>query len=312
MRKSRCYGLVICLFSVLCVYVNAEEEFRTEFDKYSENKLLLIEARQCEVEENYTKAAKLYHKLGKLAKSTRYKADFFLKEADCLYEAEKTHKAFEAYRNLLQMYPLYTPCKHVVERLRGLAQSYIDGNGTFLGLRDKTSAIGIYYLILREAPAINVSFKDRETLAKLLVEEGRREEAVGVYQEILKLNPALDDARLEMAQLLVVLCKSGDGDGTKLRAASRHAKIILDRNPAYLRRQEAELIISEAREQEAERLLATAKFYLQSSHLRVDAAKGYLADLIKQFPGTKAAWEGKNLLDTHSAIVGKTAESEKK
>ena len=57
----------------------------------------------------------------------------------------------------------------------------------------------------------------------------------------------------------------------------------------------------EARELEAERLLALAKFYLRPAHDRQDAARGYLQDVTAGFPETKAAAEAERLLSGLSA-----------
>lgn len=287
--------------SVMCIICLADEDedVKSSFEYINETKLIKIQAQQSEIDEDYKKAAKLYGKAARRSKDFRSRAELFLKRADCLFDANKTHQALEAYKDLMQTYPLYIPFNHVVERLRTLAERYQDGNGTFLGIRDEDSAIGVYQLILMEAPAINVSLKDRITLAKLLVKNNREEEAVAVYQEILKLDPTQDDARLELANILNILSKQGDGDGTIKRATVRQARIILERNPSYARRPEVELILADAREQEAQRLLNLATFYLKSSHLAPNASRKYLMDTIKLYPGTKASWEAKDILDNN-------------
>ena len=108
-----------------------------------------------------------------------------------------------------------------------------------------------------------------------------------------------------MAQLLMELSRKSDGDGSRLRAAERHAKIILERNPEYKKREEVEALIEDAREREAQRLLNMAMFYLKRSHYRPEAAKRYANELILQFQGSAAAWEAKRLLDEHPALKEK-------
>ena len=260
----------------------------------------------------YAAAAKLYGKIGKRQKEHKLKAQAYLKEADCLFEANKTHLATKAYRELMKEYALYVPFERVVENLRKLAENFAEGNGTLFGVRDRSEAIETYFFILTEAPAITVSLADRLRLAQLLVKEKRREEAVMVYQEILKMDPMLDDVRLEMALVLLDLCKSGDGDGSIRRAATRHAKIILDHNPDYKRKEELELILTDALEEEAGRLLELGKFYLRPVHLNPPASRKYLLELLQKFPGTKAAWEAKNLLETDERLKTADAKAEER
>lgn len=249
----------------------------------------------------YYGAAKLYHKVAIRSSDRSEKAEYFLKEAECLRLANKTHKASEAYKKLMKEYSLYIPYDDVVAKLRGISEDFVNGHGTFWGIRDKSAAISNYFFILLEAPSIHVSLDDRLRLAELLREAKRREEAVVVYQDILKLDPTLDDVRLELANLLIEIAKRGDGDGSICRSAVRQAKFILERNPKYGRRDEVELIIAEANDQEAVKLLELGQFYLKGAHKRPEAAKAYLQDLIKRFPNSKASWEAQKILDNLDA-----------
>lgn len=298
---KKIYGLSICFVlafagiqaSALC------DDSQTDIEKLQE---LQEKATSKESQGKYAAAAKLYHKIGKRQKEHRLKAQAYLKEADCLFEANKTHLATKAYKELMKEFALYVPFERVVGNMRKLAENFAEGNGTMFGVRDRSEAIETYFFILTEAPSITVSLADRLRLAQLLVMEKRREEAVMVYQEILKMDPMLDDVRLEMALVLLDLCKNGDGDGSIRRAATRHAKIILEHNPDYKRKEELELILTDALEEEAERMLELGKFYLRPVHLNPAASRKYLLDLQQKFPGTKAAWEAKNLLETDERL----------
>lgn len=288
------------------------DDVTEDFETFRDVQNLKIKAGEKLAEDNFTGAAKLYHKAALKLNKAEEKAEMFLKEAECYFEANKTHLASEAYRALMKDYALYLPYSVVVERLRTLAERYVDGNGTFWGIRDRATAIELYFLILTDAPSIHVSLADRLRLAELLKKDDRPEEAVTVYQDTLKMNPELDDVRLELALLLVEMCKRGDGDGTLRRAASRHAKMILDHNPNYPRKAEVELILTSANEVEASRMLELGKFYLRPSHLKPNAAKVYLKELQQKYPGTKSAWEANELLDSHPAFQGAPQNAEEK
>ena len=294
--------VLVLLLTVLPPFTLEEKE---GIDAVSEVQSLRIKAEEKWAKEDYMGAAKLYKKAARKLDKPVFKADMLLKEAECYFEANKTHRATEAFRALMKDYALYVPYDVAVERLRILAERYVDGNGTFWGIRDRQTAIDIYFLILTDAPSIHVSLADRLRLAELLKKDDRGEEAVVVYQEILKMDPTLDDVRLDLAQLLVELCKRGDGDGSLRRAANRQAKMILDRNPNYSRKAEVELILVTANEVEAARMLELGKFYLRPSHLKPSAAKVYLQELIQKYPGTNSAYQAKDILDSHPAFKQK-------
>ena len=308
--KRLFYSTVCVVLAFACVQMSA---FGEDVDI---EKIQKLQEKAADKESNgkHAAAAKLYHKLGKRQTDHKLKAQAYLKEADCLFEAGKTHRAAVAYKDLMKEFALYVPFERVVGNLRKLAEDFAEGNGTLFGVRDRAEAIETYFFILTEAPSITVSLEDRLRLAQLLVMEKRREEAVMVYQEILKMNPMLDDVRLEMALVLLDLSKQGDGDGSFRRAATRHAKIILEHNPNYKRKEELELILTDALEDEAERMLELGKFYLRSVHLNPPAAQKYLIELVQKFPGTKAAWEAKNLLETDERLkaVDSKAQEDKK
>ncbi|MBQ9367688.1 MAG: tetratricopeptide repeat protein [Victivallales bacterium] len=301
--------VLVLLLAVLPLFA-AEEP--SSFDIYNEVQMLKIKAQEKWAKEDYMGAAKLYKKAARKLDKPVFKADMLLKEAECYFEANKTHRATEAFRALMKDYALYIPYDLVVDRLRILAERYVDGNGTFWGIRDRQTAIDVYFLILTDAPSIHVSLADRLRLAELLKKDDRAEEAIVVYQDILKMDPTLDDVRLTLAQLLVELCKRGDGDGSLRRAANRQAKMILDRNPDYSRKSEVELILVTANEVEATRMLELGQFYLRPSHLKPSAAKVYLQELIQKYPGTNAAFRAKDILDNHPAFKEAPQNAEEK
>ena len=291
---------------IFCLSLALAEEQKSNFQRSQEQKQLQFDAIKAEAAQKYKKAAKLYKKLGKLTEDPSEKAAFLVKAGDCFLEANKTQAASLLYREVMQNYPLYTPYEHVIEQLRTVAERYASGEGTFLGLTDKTTAITIYFLIIQESPAIHVSQKDRARLAELLILCDRKEEAVNVYQDMLKLDARLDDIRLALAQLLLDLSKNSDGDGSRIRAALRHARIILQNNPHYARKDEVTQILIDGEETRADRLLSTARFYLQKSHYRPEAAKAGLQDLLNTYPTSHAALEAKDLLTTHPAFQKKS------
>ena len=274
----------------------------SDFSQFIANRTLQVEAQQLEIDGKYVKAAKRYLKLAKRTKDQKNRAGWTLRAADCFFTANKSHQALEIYKDLMANYPFFVPYEHVVGKLRVIAERFVDGNGTFLGLRDKQTSIAVYELIIREAPAIHVSLQDRLRIAELLKETDRPEEAVNAYQAILKLDPSLDDVRLELALLLAELSKTGDGDGTKLRAAVRHAQAVKERQPTHPRRKDIDLLLRDAREQDAQRLLGLGQFYLQPSHLRTSAARRYLLDVLRDYPDTQAGWEAKKILNDNPSL----------
>ena len=276
-----------------------EEDELSGFALFEKLRAMKLEAQAAMVKEDYVEAAKIYRRMARYEKNRARSAAYLLRGADCLMQAKKGHRALEEYTNLLENYPLYVPYEHVVEQLRQLAEWFIVGDGTFLGIKDKDTGIQIYELIIREAPAVQVTLKDRLRLAELLEGSGRGEEAVVVYQAILRQEPGNWDVRAKLALLFLKLSKNGDGDGAKLRAAVREANIVLESNPNNPLAKDLKRLCRDAEAEEANRLLKNGEFYLLPAHRRPTAARRYMHDVIMKYPDSNAAKEARRLLKTN-------------
>lgn len=292
--------LVIAAVTVRTAYGADKDEAMVDFVA---NQQLLQDATESEKQGEYKRAARLFRKLGNNTQSPQLKAAYLLRQADCFFAARKVRKALPLYKELIERYPLYIPYEHVVKQLRALAESFVDGNGTFLGLRDKTAAIETYELIIQGAPSIHVSLADRQRLAELLVNEHRPEEAIAVYQAILKQDAKLAGVRADVAMLLFDMSKRGDGDGSKLRMAVRQAEMALQQDPSQPRNRELLDLISQSKQIQAQRSLDKAVFYLKPTHKNIVSARRYLHDLIREYPDTTAAQEARRILDSNPELT---------
>ena len=312
------HWMIVFLFTAMATILpwsvfaeGGEEDELSGFALFEKLRAMKLEAQAAMVKEDYVEAAKIYRRMARYEKNRARSAAYLLRGADCLMQAKKGHRALEEYTNLLENYPLYVPYEHVVEQLRQLAEWFIVGDGTFLGIKDKDTGIQIYELIIREAPAVQVTLKDRLRLAELLEGSGRGEEAVVVYQAILRQEPGNWDVRAKLALLFLKLSKNGDGDGAKLRAAVREANIVLESNPDNLLAKELKRLCRDAEAEEADRLLKNGQFYLLPAHRRPSAARRYMHDVIMKYPDSNAAKEARRLLKTNPELRALEEQNEK-
>jgi len=281
---------------------------------------LTTKAEIHEARANYRRAAKYYARSIVFAPDKQAKADLAVRQADCLFNADKTLAACEVYQDILQSYPLYVSSYgHVVSRLRILAEKLIRGEGTFLGLRDMSKGVDIYALIVSEAPAAQAAVSDYTRLGFLEVEMGRPEDAVEAYEDVLKLFPETaeaGDAHFELGFLLIELSETGDGDGRMARRAVRHLKTLSAAYPNHSRRADARLLLGMVDEREAARLYQLGEFYLRPVHRRQKAAIRYLSDAIRDYPDAAAAIQARLLLasveqrETEAIRADKSTKSE--
>ena len=302
MMKKNYKNILWILALAVPVMMWADEEL-SAFDRFRMVRQLELDANESMVDGDYKDAASTFLKAAKMETHRDRQAQFILKAADAYYKAEKGNRALEQYKKLLEDYSLHVPYEHVVEQLRGLAEHFVKGEMTFLWLKDVGGAIKIYELIIREAPATHISRNDRFRLAELLRKEDRPEEAVAQYQAMLKQNPRDWDVRVELAHTLERLAKISDGDGSKMRAAVREAKLVLISAPDHAKAADMRKLLANAEEMDAKRLLEQAKFYMVKSHRRLPAARRYLHDVISKYPDSEQAAKARELLMTNPELV---------
>ena len=222
----------------------------------------------------------------------------YMAAAECYLAGGKANRARKIYAMIQKDYLYYVPLPVLLEKLRELAQCYEEGNGTVLGLRDALASIEIYRQIVALQPDVKQSLDDRLVLGAKLEKDGQNEEAVNVYQEVIRLSPKEPDVRLALARLLGKMSAKADSDGELGRAAVREARSFLElaskKDP---RRPEADAIVHECREREASRLLERATFYLNKHHYRPEVARRYLYDIGREYPETRGALQARLILE---------------
>jgi outer membrane protein assembly factor BamD (BamD/ComL family) len=261
---------------------------------------LQARAGEYEASGDFKAAAKIHARSQVFAPDDRARAKALLGEADDYYSAGIFRNSKDAYLNLLRSYPLYTPQSHVLQRLREMAELYVDGTiGTF-SLKDVPMAIEIYETIIQEAPTASGTINDHLRLAELQIASGRQAEALVTYEELFRRHAGrseLGTARLAFAEALTNRAATGgDGDGQLARQARRQIAAFLEEQPNHPRRAEAEQTLAGLNEQQATSLYNLAVFYTNPVHRRLPATRRYLHDVIRNYPNTVAAGQAKQLL----------------
>ena len=254
-----------------------------DYDTFQQEQELVLQAQEYADAKKYVRAAEQYRRAAELASSSEKRASYLVREAENLLLGKKSHRAKQVYFDLVNNYRFFIPLHTVLEQMRELADYFEHGIGTLLRFDDPGVAIEIYREIVKCQPGGEQSLNDRLVLGRKLEADGQREEAVKVYQETVKLLPRNPDVRLALAQCLSKLATKSDGDGELSRAAIREAQSFLEfALPDDPRRELATEIMTQAKNDEAKRMLSRAEFYLVKYHYRPDVARRYLLDVIRE------------------------------
>ncbi|MBN2449747.1 MAG: tetratricopeptide repeat protein [Lentisphaeria bacterium] len=270
------------------------------YGQYSRQKEFMREGERLESTGRYKAAAKAYRRSGLYTTDNRTRAALLSREAECRFQAGQPYEAFAAYSLLLESYPLHASYTAVVPRLRQLAGQFERGDGTFLGISNRTKAIEVYELILQETSSGAAGLmQDSLTLGALLTQAGRPEEAVEIYRDALRRfprDPSAPEARLALGRLLVEESRHGDGDGVVARQAARELNGFLESSPDSPRRSDAEFLLGLLDERRAETLCELGRFYMRPVHERRPAARRYLQAVLDHYGETAAASRAEVLL----------------
>ena len=241
-------------------------------------------------------AAKLYRRMAQLAELDENKAACLVQRAKCLLGADRHYAAWQCFEEAASSYPLHVPYDEVVESLREIAVAFMRGEASMFGWKKPGLAAEVYELILELSPVGEHSAEDSLTLVKLMRENGDVDEAIVRCQELVRRHPDVTEARLELGKMLLTLAKGGDGDGRIKREASQHLERFLEATPDHSRAEEAELLLTMTREQQAQNQLRLGRFYSHPAHYRPTVARRYLHDVLREYPSTSAASIARALL----------------
>ena len=251
-------------------------------------------AEQYLAQNQFANAASTFGEMADVAKNVRAAAWARVKEADAYLAAGDIEAARGAYEDAVEKYPAYIDFKHVLQKLRDIANFYAANQASLLGIPVTRvhRAIEIYELILTKAPAGTRAPYDTLRLAKLQAAAGEEEEAKITLGEVIRKFPgskAAPLARLELATLLIKQAEEQQNYFQVAKEARRQAQQFIRFYPGHEDRETAELIIERAENRIAEHYLALGRFYAHESHFNAKAARRYYTQVLQDYPNTPAA-----------------------
>lgn len=270
---------------------------RTGFWEFEKD---LVEAvREEEADGDLDGAAAIYEKMADVAthEESRYYAR--CRAADLYLEAEKYDSAAENYRDALKSGSANVDYGYILGQMRSIARAFEKGENRWFGT-DIKGAVELWEEIVRVAPLGPDAPADSMHLAFLYEEQGEIELAKAKYRSIIRTfpqRPVAQEARLELARLLMDDAERGDRDAQYTRTAAdvlqRHREVDPDAElPPETTEYEQRIL-----DTEAQRILELGRFYTWEVHYRPAAARRYLSDLLKpEYAGTPQAEQARELL----------------
>lgn len=256
-------------------------------------------------EKKYYKAATMFEDAFILADSPTIRANCLRAQIGAWRMCEMPYREFKAIETLLSRYPEFADFKELVAREYAIGQSYYNGmrEPAYWQLRwipwltGDNKCAEIYQQALKRAPFAPEAPAARLRLAHLLDEDGKIRESLEQYRLIIKDYPDSKEYRyalLALANGLIILSERGDGDGKYINEACDILKTFVSKYPnspemPWVQRQ---LVLY--KDIQGKRYYDMACYYDKNG--RTDAAKRYLAVVLKDYPDSTSAPEAEKML----------------
>lgn len=249
----------------------------------------------------YEDAWQAYDALGKRTIDPGLRAEFVFLAAESALGAKKTHEALLLYQRLLREYPTTPRYASAVDRVFLIGRLFCLGRAlrpSWLGVETEDRELGISVLTkFVEGRERHPRADDAlHAIAQAQLELGEWEDAVDSWTQLAREYPASEYAQTAEYRIALTTLSASDGveyDKGPVEAGRRLLKRYLERFPKGNHAQEAEAKLAEVEQALAAQKLRVARFYLRRDEYY--SADVYLAAVLREYPGTPAADEARDL-----------------
>jgi outer membrane protein assembly factor BamD len=264
----------------------------------------LKSAREFEKAGEKAKALDAYRKLYKHYPISTEAPAAMLRIAQLLEESEDYEKAFSAYDTYLSKFPEGKDFKLALDSMVQLGKRFMNGERRRLfGLKMFSSnqrAEEMFDAILKRAPFSTQAPQVMLYKAAMLERQGKDQEAIAAYQEILERfpsDPAAEDAQYQIGYIRLKNVRDGSNNRQDKIRAQESFEDFLNRAPDSGKAVQAKENLQKLEKGHRQSILEVAKFYEKTGKFK--AAAVYYDDLIRISPNSD---EGKSAKSRLSAL----------
>ena len=256
-------------------------------------------------DKKYYKAANLFEESRILASSPTIKANSLRAQVGAWRMCEMPYREYKAIEALLTGYPEFANFKELVSREYEIGTAYYKGTRepAYWHLRwvpwlvDDNKCAEIYQKALSRAPFSPQAPSARLRLAHLMDEEGKTRESLEQYRIIIRDFPDAKEYRyalLALANGLFILAERGDGDGKFIQEAHEVLQLFIRKYPEASEKPWVKRHLAIYKDIQGKRYYDMACYYEKNG--KSDAARRYLALVLRDYPDSLSAPEAEKLL----------------
>ena len=306
------YSFIIAFtITVWCCFLRsdaaANDESKHENDQSGDASSVehyLAKAKEHEEAGKYKRAFKYYKKVEKKTVPLVNKASAIVAQGRCLERLSNPWKAYLQYRKALDEYSTFIPFMDVVKQEYKIANDYFSGEKEkflFFSVSTGGKAIEIYDHIAQVAPYAPFTVDAIYRSGLLSIKIKNYDDAAERFRLIISRYSSSDkveDAKIELTNALLRNAARADSDGKLVEQSYRVLSTINYGKLSPQRAEDAKALLHTARSLQAERLLYLAEFYQREAHMRNDASKRYLSQVLEEYQDTASVAPANELLST--------------
>lgn len=276
---------------------------------------LMNHARAAEEAGNNRRALRLYKKVTRSYGKSIYGPEAFYRTAQVRLAQHNYPKAFEAYQQIISLYPNYDKFDFVISEQYRIAAAVAGGArgrwlwGMLPGFPKRESAIPLYELVIANAPYSDYAPLALMNVAKLHKRFRSKIEAIDALDRMISFYPnsiLTPDAYLRMAETSASLVDGPEYDQRSAVNSATYFQDFLLIFPGDPNVAKAEKGLDAIKTELANSKMKMAQFYHYKRHNYI-AAKVFYNEAITAYPDSPVALKARERLDK---IAPKLAEQE--
>ena len=275
----------------------------TQKEEVNYVEILFGAAKRNEDEGRYKRALKYYKKIEKYADKLIDKANAVIAQGKCLEKMSRPWKAFSHYRRAVDEYSNFIPFMDILKLEYEIANNFFSGQKEkvlFFSVSTYPKAVEIYNHIAQIAPyspsTVNAIYRSGLLSKKMK----NYEDAAERFRLIItrySSSDKIEEAKIELADVLLQLASQADSDGTLVEQTYRVLSTINNFKLSASRSDDAKALLQTTQSLQAKRLLYLAEFYQRPSHnSNKTASKRYLNQILSKYPSSESRGRAEELL----------------
>jgi len=247
---------------------------------------------------NYSKAQDEFRRLLKSYPKSEFapEAQYFV--GLCYQKLENYYEAFKAYQKVIETYPYSERVDQIIVEQYNIGKIFYGGyKSKILGMAIVPSvdkAIEVFSKIVENSVYGKFADSAQYYLGLSYMKELQYKEAIEAFQKLLDEYPQsklAEEAKFQIGQCYMKAAPKPGYDQANTEESIKEFKELIQTSPEGDKSQEAVKILDKLKEQKAESIFSTAKFYERIGRFR--SAQLYYKQILDEYPRT--SWAAKSL-----------------